>query len=151
MTVNHESYTSKPKGRPLEIGWLDTHEKQKNLVGNMNGNVVFIGDSIIKNLQYYKSVWNDSFRSKGYVNCGIGGDSIQNVRWRVKDLVFSKSIDCVVLHCGSNNLGKSLPIDIVNGIISIGLDILERYKYLSIVISAIISRDSASSKSHGVL
>ena len=53
------------------------------------------------------------------LNCGIGGDKVQNVLWRVQNLPISSSLKNIIL-CGANNLQQDSPEDIVDGIIEIG-------------------------------
>ena len=55
-----------------------------------------------------------------FSNFGIGGDSTQHLLWRAQNLNISDNIDCIVICCGTNNLNKNSPIEIVNGIIAIG-------------------------------
>jgi len=140
----YESHTTKPKARLSKPGWLQTHNKQKDILLTTNSKTILIGDSIIKNLKYYQNIWHHHF-GKDYINCGIGGDQIQNVFWRVEDYALPTSINCAILLFGTNNLHKDIPIDIVNGIVSIGKKIKERYDHISVFISGILPRDSPSS------
>ena len=141
----YESSTTSPKGRIGKPGWLDTHEIQKRSVQSTKSNTILIGDSIIKKLSFYKNVWINHFGLNNNVNCGIGGDSVENVLWRVCDFTIPKSVDYVVLLCGTNNLTKNSPVEIVNGILAIGKNIVERQLDISVIISGILPRDSALS------
>jgi len=145
----YESRTTTPKNRLNKFGWLFTHECHKKCLDVTNSKVVLIGDSIIKNLSYFKDIWHNYFGVKGFINCGIGGDQVQNVLWRVKDLRFPKTIKHVFLNCGTNNLSKDTPIEIVNGILAIGMHILEQNEGISVLVSGILPRESASSNKRG--
>ena len=48
--------------------------------------VAILGDSIVEGLARYPAVWNDHLKPFNTVNCGIGGDSIQHLLWRVGHL-----------------------------------------------------------------
>ena len=76
----------------------------------------------------------------GVVNCGIGGDSTQNVLWRSRNLVFPNSIKYVFVHSGTNNLEKTLPIEIVNGIIAIGICCKQKNENLTVLLSGLLPR-----------
>ena len=54
------------------------------------------------------------------LNCGIGGDKVQNVLWWVQNLLISSSLKSTIILCGANNLQQDSPEDIVDGIIEIG-------------------------------
>ena len=41
--------------------------------------------------RYYK-IWNKFFKPIDALNCGIGGDKVQNVLWRVQNLPISSSL-----------------------------------------------------------
>ena len=41
--------------------------------------------------RYYK-IWNKCFKPIDALNCGIGGDKVQNVLWRVQNLPISSSL-----------------------------------------------------------
>ena len=147
----YESRTTSPRSRPNKIGWFDTHENHKKSIWSSKSNAIFIGDSIIKNLCYYKDIWNGYFGNKGFTNCGIGGDHIENVLWRVKNLDFPNTVSFVLLQCGTNNLAKDSPIDIVNGILSIGVNILDRFEKISVLITGILPRESKTSSKRSII
>ena len=56
-----------------------------------------------------------------------------------------------MLHCGTNNLVKDNPIAIVNGILSIGMDILDRHEKMSILIAGILHRESRLSNNRNII
>ena len=70
--------------------------------------------------RYYK-IWNNFFKPIDALNCGIGGDKVQNVLWQVQNLPISSSLKNAVILCGTNNLQQDFPEDIVDGIIEIGI------------------------------
>ena len=69
--------------------------------------MVVVGDSIVAGLKRYAIVWRNLILQYKTVNLGIGGDRMQNVLWRIKDIVLPKSIRSVVIHYGTNNIDTS--------------------------------------------
>jgi len=103
--------------------WMEMHDSyvRHSRSHSSDVNVVFIGASIV---QYWcqegRQVWDDYYRSKGAVNYGIAGDTIQNVLWRVEHRVLEGLRPKVlVLQCGANNMepfGPPSDEDIARGI-----------------------------------
>ena len=60
-------------------------------------------------------VW-DRYCGKHTVNLGIGGEKAKDVIWRIGDLGVNREVRYVVLICGTNNIDKNVPADIVKGI-----------------------------------
>ena len=52
--------------------------------------------------RYYK-IWNNFFKPIDALYCGIGGDKVQNVLWRVQNLPISSSLKNAVILRGTNN------------------------------------------------
>ena len=46
--------------------------------------MIFLGDSIIQYLQFME-MWHTCFAPMHALNFGIGGDTVQNVLWRVQN------------------------------------------------------------------
>ena len=53
------------------------------------------------------------------VNLGTGGDQIENVLWRIDDIVLPKSIRSVVIHWGTNNIDASSSDEISVSVVTI--------------------------------
>ena len=70
---------------------------------------------IAKGLCRYMDVW-DRYFGKNTINLGIVGDKVEDVIWRIGNLDTNKEVRYVVLICGTNNIGKNVPADIVKGI-----------------------------------
>ena len=51
----------------------------------------------------YTKIWFELF-DRNTVNCGIGGDKIQNVLWRAGNVPLPTSMKYVFINCGTNNL-----------------------------------------------
>ena len=75
------------------------------------------------------------------VNLGIGGDRIENLLWRINDILSPKSIRSVVIHCGTNNIDTSSSDEISEGVVTIARSIFHRYPNIYITVSGLLPRD----------
>ena len=66
---------------------------------------------------------------------------MQNVLWRVQNLLISSSLKNAVILCGTNNLQQDSPEDIVDGIIEIGHCFKKRRHHINIFICELLRRD----------
>ena len=101
-----------------------------------------VGDSIVAGLKRYAIVWRNLILQYKTVNLGIGGDRMQNVLWRIKDIVLPKSIRSVVIHYGTNNIDTSSSDEISAGVVNIARSILHRYPNIEIIVSGLLPRDN---------
>ncbi|WP_320018940.1 GDSL-type esterase/lipase family protein [Labilibaculum manganireducens] len=76
---------------------------------NRKHEIVFLGNSITEN-----GDWNEIFRNKNIVNRGIGGDVCWGVLNRL-DEVLSSQPKYIFLMIGINDIGRSVPVDIIAG------------------------------------
>ncbi len=123
--------------------------------------VYFLGDSIIRRWQgtdypEHKKNWDDNFYGWNAANFGWGGDSTQNVLWRLQN----GELDCVnpkvvVLMIGTNNLGNLKSGDesgtqaesIARGIRAILDAVREKAPAAKIVLMGITPRNDVSGNS----
>ena len=68
-----------------------------------NLNFIIIGDAIVAGLTRYNNVQNNLFGNR-FINLGISGE---------------RARDIVVILCGTNNINKDPPYDVVQGLIAI--------------------------------
>ena len=69
-----------------------------------NYSTLLIGDSIIVGLSRYSNIWNRYFKPFNAINCGIGGDRVQNILWQCQNLPSSPHLQNAVIMCGTNNI-----------------------------------------------
>ena len=74
------------------------HCHQKELLRKSHASVVVIGDSVVAGLRRSPTVWRNFILQYKTVNLGIGGDRIENVLWRINDIVLPKSLRSGVTH-----------------------------------------------------
>ena len=117
------------------------HYHQKELLRESNTPVVVISDSIEAGLRRYTTVCRNFILQYKTINLGIGGDRIENVLWRINDIVLPKSIRSVVIHCGTNNIDTSSSDEISVGVVTIARSIFHCYPNIEIIVSGLLPRD----------
>ena len=137
--------TTIPLARPLKTKWLQMHCKHCFLLNSSSFKSILTGDSLMAGLYCYCKIWNNFFKPIDALNCGIGGDKVQNVLWRVQNLPISSSLKNAFILCGTNNLQQDSPEHIVDGIIEIGHCFKKRHHHITIFICRSLSRDECTS------
>ena len=135
-----------PLARNGKFGWYNTFKKLVNMsTPSTNAKLVLIGDSIIANFDKCSDNFDKFFLPFRTLNFGISGDKIQNVLWRVYNMTLPASVEYLIIHCGTNNLGHNSPLKIAEGLINIACILKKNYKGLHIFISCLLSRDDEKS------
>ena len=68
-----------PLPRLSNVNWLNFHNKRCNSMMIENYSALLIGDSIIAGLSCYSTIWKRYFTPLNAINCGRGGDTVQNI------------------------------------------------------------------------
>ena len=118
-----------------------TNLKHCSFLTNDKCGTILIRDSIVARLSRYQNIWNGNF-SFTTLNCGIGGDKVQNVLGRAHNLPAVKSVRNFVILCGTNNLHLDAPEDIADGIIEIGSTFKRLYTNVNVFIYGTLPRDN---------
>ena len=132
-----------PSMRSSKTNWLNFHRRHcSSLITNCFKRII-IGDSIAAGLNRYRSVWTKYLEPLKTLNCGIGGDRIQNVLWWAQNLPIISSLKNVVMLCGTNNLLQDSPEDIADGVIEIVETFQTKYNSINIAIGGILPHDAS--------
>ena len=103
--------------------WYELHAEDVALATEGKAPLVFIGDSITQGWNGAgRAHWEKHFAPLGAVNFGIGGDTTQNLLWRLKYGATEKlTPKAVMLLIGTNNLSftRDEPETIAAGIIAV--------------------------------
>ena len=83
--------TAIPSARFSKSNWLELHLKHCSFLTNGKCGTILIKDSIVAGLIRYQNMWNENF-SFNTLNCGVGGDKVQNVLWQAHNLRALKSV-----------------------------------------------------------
>ena len=117
------------------------HKDQAALIKSFrNVSAVLLRDSIIAGFLRYPNIWYKFF-DENTINCGVGGDKVQNVLWRAENIPLPQSLEYVVISCGTNNLDTDDSEKIADGLFCIALALKKRMNHLKIVINGILPRD----------
>ena len=106
--------TTRPQPRPSK---MDINRVIKAHAEGQHGippTLALYGASITQGLLRDKEVWKTYFEARGTINLGVGGDRTQHVLQRVEDIDLPATVECIVIHCGTNNLMNSQPSDIAS-------------------------------------
>ena len=129
-----------PSKRINSNNWLKIHCNHCFHVNHDNINSIIIGESIVASLTHYNNVWKNLIGS-GFINLGTRGDCVEHVLWRVKDIAFPSRLKNVVILCGTNNINKDSPHDIVQGLFVIGSSFKNRFNNPNIFICGLLPRN----------
>ena len=105
-----------PTDRFYKNNWLINHKNQAALMkSSKNAFSVLLGDSIVAGFLRYPNIWYKFF-NENTINCGIGGDNIQNVLWSVENIPLPQSMEYILINCGTNNLDIDDSKNIADGL-----------------------------------
>ena len=134
-----------PSMRFSKTNWLNFRRHHYSSLITNSFKRRIIGDLIAAGLNRYQSVWTKYLEPLKTLNCGIGGDRVQNVLWRAQNLPVISSLKNVVILCGTNNLFQDLPEDIADGVIQIARTFQSNYNSINIAIGGIRARGARGS------
>ena len=123
--------------------WLECHRYHYFLLKIQFTNTSLLGYAIIAGLSRYLKVWQRYFTPLKALNFGIGGDRVENVLWRTKNLLIPPSLKNVVVLCGTNNLFTDSLLDVADCIVKIGSCLCEKSSSVNIFICGLIPRDES--------
>lgn len=129
--------------------WAQRHAEVSKITGEKKAELVFIGDSITQMFggpphdrnQPGKDVWEKYYARRNAANLGFGYDYVENTLWRLQhgELAGAKA-KLVVIHIGTNNMGKNTPAEIVAGIDAIVAEVNKQQPQAKILLLAILPR-----------
>ena len=124
-----------------KFGWYNTFRRHVIMsTSSSNAKLVLIGDSIIANFDKCSNIFDKFFLQ-----------NVQNVLWRVYNMTLPASVEYVIIHCGTNNLGHNSPLKIAEGLINIACILKKNYKDLHIFVSCLLPRDDEKSVKRSLL
>lgn len=138
-----------PAPRAREYAWMSTaawkarHEAFLKRAKEGACDLLFLGDSITEGWGN-NAVWKKSYAPRNAVNFGIGGDTTQNVLWRIQHgELDGLSPKAVVLMIGTNNFGLhgDKPEDVAKGVAAIVKTLREKRPASRILLLGVFPRD----------
>jgi lysophospholipase L1-like esterase len=132
--------------------WYDMHAEDVALASEGSAPLVFIGDSITEGWNGKgQAHWKKNFSPLGAVNFGIGGDTTQNLLWRLK-FGATENLDpqAVILLIGTNNLSftKDNPETIAAGVIAVVDALTVAYPHADILLMGVFPRSETADHKH---
>lgn len=124
----------------------DHHTAKHNRILGMKNKydiqLVFLGDSLTRRWEDNLGLWNKYFSAYNAANFGVGGDCLENIKWRILHGELD-GIDpkVIVVLAGTNNLDKDCEEMIVSGIREIVEIIQYKLKNTKIVILGLLPRN----------
>lgn len=127
--------------------WRNNHSQLVAKAGRDAPNVVFYGDSITQGLQL-----NPNFKSAfgGSENFGIGGDTNQNLLYRLRNgeaRFPGRKPDTAVLLIGTNNIGSQSVDKIAAGVLANAKELSNRLPGTEIIVMGILPRGYSANDS----
>jgi lysophospholipase L1-like esterase len=126
--------------------WNERHAKHLELIKSGGGDLLFVGDSITEGWGGAgKDVWAKEYAPGKTLNIGIGGDTTQNVLWRLANgEVEGLKPKVVVLMIGTNNFGLNgdQPADVVRGVTAVVASLREKLPGAHVLLLSIFPRDA---------
>jgi platelet-activating factor acetylhydrolase IB subunit beta/gamma len=105
--------------------------------------LVFLGDSLTRRWEDNIGIWNKYFAVYHPVNFGIGGDCLENIKWRIlNDELERINPKVIVVLAGTNNLDKDPEDVIVSGIEEIVGIIQTKLKSTKIIVLGLLPRSN---------
>lgn len=126
--------------------WNERHAKHLELIKSGGGDLLFVGDSITEGWGGAgKEVWKQEYAPGKALNIGIGGDTTQNVLWRLANgEVEGLKPKVVVLMIGTNNFGlhQDQPADVIRGVTAVVTSLREKLPGAHVLLLSIFPRDA---------
>jgi lysophospholipase L1-like esterase len=148
LLLQQESSTE-PAARKKEYNWMSVaawnqrHQANLDRVKKGNIDLLFVGDSITEGWGN-NSVWQKTYAPMNAANIGIGGDTTENVLWRLENgEVEGISPKVAVLLIGTNNFGLEghAPDAVAKGVTAVVQTLRKKLPATKILLLAIFPRD----------
>lgn len=139
-----------PVARTKEYSWMKVatwnarHEQYLARAKEGKCDLLFLGDSITEGWGNNET-WKKLYAPRNAVNFGIGGDTTQNVHWRITNgELEGLAPKVIVLMIGTNNFGlhDDKPEDVARGVEAILKTLRTKRPYAKILLLGMFPRDA---------
>lgn len=139
-----------PAPRTKEYSWMKVatwnarHEQYLARAKEGKCDLLFLGDSITEGWGNNET-WKKRYEPRNAVNFGIGGDTTQNVLWRITNgELEGLAPKAIVLMIGTNNFGlhNDKPEDVARGVEALVKTLRTRRPYAKILLLGMFPRDA---------
>lgn len=119
----------------------DKHAAILEMIKTKTIGTVFFGDSLIRRWEDNPTVWHNLYHRWAAVNFGVGGDTLENMKWRLLNGELENISPRVLLFLGgTNNLPTQSADTVSKGIIELILLIKNRLPDTNILLLALLPR-----------
>jgi lysophospholipase L1-like esterase len=141
--------STEPAARKKDYSWMSLadwnrrHEDHVKRIKEGNVDLLFVGDSITEGWGN-NAVWQKTYAPLKAANIGIGGDTTENVLWRLENgEVDGISPKVAVLLIGTNNFGleQHSPDQVAKGVAACVQTLRKKLPTTKIILLAIFPRD----------
>lgn len=139
-----------PTPRTKEYSWMkvatwnERHEQYLKRAKEGKCDLLFLGDSITEGWGN-NDTWKKTYGPRNAVNFGIGGDTTQNVHWRITNgELDGLSPKAIVLMIGTNNFGlhNDKPEDVARGVDALVKTLRTKLPNAKILLLGMFPRDA---------
>ncbi len=121
---------------------ITKHSKILQMKHEIDIQLVFLGDSLTRRWEDNLDLWNKYFSAYNAANFGVGGDCLENIKWRM----LNGELDginpkVIIILAGTNNLDKDSEEAIVSGIREIAEIIRSTLKSTKVVVLGLLPRN----------
>jgi lysophospholipase L1-like esterase len=147
--LTQQESSTEPAARKKEYPWMSVaswnqrHEAMVKRTKEGNIDLLFVGDSITEGWGN-NSVWQNTYGPLNAANIGIGGDTTENVLWRLENgVVDGISPKAAVVLIGTNNFGLEghSPDAVARGVAAVVQTLRRKLPSTKILLLAIFPRD----------
>ncbi len=143
-----------PAPRAIDYEWMSVatwrkmHDEDVAIAARGGVDVLFVGDSITEGWEWNEGEhWKKHFVPLGAANFGIGGDTTQNVLWRLDHgSVGVLQPKVVVLLIGTNNLGResAAPAEVARGVEAIVARLCTAFPAAKLIVHGVFPCDASA-------
>ena len=121
---------------------ITKHNKILRIKNKHDIQLVFLGDSLTRRWEDNIGIWDKYFSAYNAANFGVGGDCLENIKWRILNGELD-GIDpkVIIVLAGTNNLDKDSEETIVSGIQEMVEIIQHKLKNTKIVLLGLLPRN----------
>ncbi|MBB6479921.1 GDSL-type esterase/lipase family protein [Spirochaeta isovalerica] len=121
---------------------IEKHRRIMDMTGKDNVDSVFIGDSLTRRWEDNPDLWNRFFGSFRPANLGFGGDTLENILWRMENgELEGMNPSVAVILAGTNNIGTHDNVYILDRLADICGSIETRLSDAKLLVVGILPRD----------
>ena len=126
--------------------WNDGHVGHKKWAEEKAAKVLIFGDSIVKHMDKSREIAKEAWLKLKIGNCGLSGDRVENIFWRIQNFEIPESVETVIIAGGTNNLLRDSEESILGTIRDCEAYLKSRYPNIIVKVQSILPRSLVDDK-----